>query len=134
MKKNGILNSDISCVLSDLGHTDKIVVADCGLPIPDDVYKIDLALKLGSPSFIETLEEIIKDMQVEKVILAEEIKTNNPELYSKVKQILRVNNINEISFVTHEEFKEKTKDTKAVIRTGEATPYANIILESGVIF
>lgn len=41
MKKNGILNSDISKVLADLGHTDYIVIGDCGLPIPNQVKKID---------------------------------------------------------------------------------------------
>ena len=41
MKKHGILNSSISKVLADLGHTDQIIIADCGLPIPDHVKKID---------------------------------------------------------------------------------------------
>jgi len=48
MKKHGILNSHISKVLTDLGHTDTIVIADCGLPIPDGVARIDLALELGA--------------------------------------------------------------------------------------
>lgn len=74
MKKYGILNSDISKVLSDLGHTDQITIADCGLPIPENVKKIDLALRLGTPSFQEVLEILLEEMQVEKVILAEEIK------------------------------------------------------------
>ena len=32
------------------------------------------------------------------------------------------------------QFKQLTKHAKVIIRTGEATPYANIILQSGVIF
>ena len=44
MKRYGILNSHISKVLSDLGHTDSIVIADAGLPIPEDVHEIDLAI------------------------------------------------------------------------------------------
>ena len=39
-----------------------------------------------------------------------------------------------VTFVSHEAFKEKTAQCKAVIRTGEVTPYANIILCSGVSF
>jgi D-ribose pyranase len=134
MKKNGILNSDISCVLSNLGHTDKIAIGDCGLPIPDDVLKIDISLNIGNPSFISVLEEVLKDMKVEKVYLASEIKDNNPEVLNCTKDILMKNDINDIEYVTHEELKSMLKDVKAVIRTGESTPYANIILQSDVIF
>jgi D-ribose pyranase len=35
MKRYGILNSHISKVLANLGHTDFIVIADAGLPISD---------------------------------------------------------------------------------------------------
>jgi D-ribose pyranase len=131
MKKNGILNSHISEVLSRMGHTDTIVIADCGLPIPDETIRIDLSLKKGTPSFMETLEAVLEDMKIEKVTFAEEIKDNNPEVEEKV-----VNHINGVSvdYVTHEELKQLTKKAKAVIRTGEVTPYANIILHAGVIF
>lgn len=134
MKKLGILNSDIACLLADLGHTDKIAIGDCGLPIPDDVIKIDLALKIGSPKFIEVLEEVLNDMKVEKVILAKEIKKNNPKVLEETGLLLNKNDIDKIEYVTHEDFKDKLYDVKAVIRTGEATPYANIILQSGVLF
>lgn len=131
MKKTGILNSDISKVLSDLGHTDTICIGDCGLPIPDGVKKIDLAIKFGVPSFYSILEEIDKDLVYEKVILAEEIKNNNQELLFNVEFLTK--DI-ETEFVSHEEFKKLTKDCKVIIRTGENTPYANIILQSGVNF
>lgn len=134
MKRLGILNSDIACILANLGHTDKIAIGDCGLPIPDDIVKIDLALKFGSPKFIEVLEEVLKDMKVEKIILAKEIKKNNPKVLEEIGLLTNKNDIAKIEYVTHEEFKEKLYDVKAVIRTGEVTPYANIILQSDVIF
>jgi len=133
MKKAGILNSDISRVLSYMGHTDLIAIGDCGLPIPDEVERIDLALKFGVPSFIETLEAVVNDMKVEKIILAEEIKTQNPKVLDEVEKLFAEQNI-EIEFVSHTELKAITHDCKAVIRTGETTPYANIILQSGCIF
>jgi D-ribose pyranase len=131
MKKNGILNSHISEVLSRIGHTDMIVIADCGLPIPDETIRIDLSIKKGTPSFIETLQAVLEDMQIEKVTLAHEIKENNPDIEGKV-----TNHINgvPVDYVSHEELKQLTKKAKAVIRTGEVTPYANIILHAGVIF
>ncbi|MBS4208156.1 D-ribose pyranase [Bacillus sp. FJAT-50079] len=131
MKLNGILNSDISKVLSDLGHTDWIVIGDAGLPVPEDVKKIDLSLKIGIPSFVEVLQEIVLDMEVESVIVAEEIKKENTE---QLKNIEKIIGNKPIHFVSHAEFKIKTRFAKTIIRTGEATPFSNIILQAGVIF
>ena len=133
MKKLGILNSDISRVLSYMGHTDCIAIGDCGLPIPDEVERIDLALKFGVPTFMETLETVVADMKVEKIVLAEEIKEQNPIVLGKIEEFFKDQEI-EVEFVSHTELKKRTHDCKAVIRTGETTPYANIILQSGCIF
>lgn len=135
MKKNGILNSDISRVLSYMGHTDQIAVGDCGLPIPEETERIDLALKFGVPGFMEVLCEVKKEMKIEKIILAEEIKIKNPEILEQILQLFdRTEEDCEIEYVSHEELKEKTHTCKAVIRTGETTPYANIILQSACLF
>jgi len=133
MKRNGILNSDISRVLSYMGHTDWIAIGDCGLPIPDEVERIDLALTFGEPGFMRTLEIVAGDMKVEKIILAEEIKEKNPEVLNQVKDYFSGQSV-EVEFVSHVELKARTHECKAVIRTGEITPYANIILQSGCIF
>ena len=133
MKKAGILNSEISRVLSYMGHTDLIAIGDCGLPIPDTVERIDLALKFGVPTFMETLEVVVNDMKVEKIVLAEEIKTQNPKVLGEIEALFAGQAI-EVEFVSHSELKILTRACRAVIRTGETTPYANIILQSGCIF
>ena len=133
MKRQGILNSDISRVLSYMGHTDCIAIGDCGLPIPDEVERIDLSLKFGVPGFMETLEVVVNDMKVEKIVLAEEIKTQNPKVLGEIEALFAGQEI-EVEFMSHAELKALTRDCKAVIRTGEITPYANIILQSGCIF
>ena len=133
MKKNGILNSEISRVLSYLGHTDCICIGDCGLPIPDETERIDLALEFGVPTFMKTLEVVAGDMKIEKIVLAEEIKQQNPAVLRQIEALFAGQNV-ETEFVSHTELKEQTKHCKAVIRTGETTPYANIILQSGCIF
>ena len=133
MKRNGILNSDISRVLSYLGHTDCICIGDCGLPIPDEVERIDLALCFGEPTFMRTLEIVAADMKIEKIVLAEEIKTQNPAVLQQVEALFAEQAV-EVEFVSHTELKDRTYDCKAVIRTGETTPYANIILQAGCIF
>ena len=131
MKKNGILNSEIDKVLADLGHTDQIIIADAGLPIPDGVKKIDLALALNDPAFQKVLDLLVEEMVIEEVMLADEIKVGNPKQLEQIQQKLPTQTFN---YVSHEEFKNLSKNAKAIIRTGEATPYSNIILQSGVLF
>lgn len=74
MKKGTVLNSDISSVISRLGHTDTLVVCDAGLPIPKSTTRIDMALTQGVPSFMQVLGVVTNEMQVEAAIIAEEIK------------------------------------------------------------
>ena len=133
MKRHGILNSDISRVLSYMGHTDRICIGDSGLPIPDETERIDLAVKFGVPTFMDVLKEVGDDMKIEKIVLAEEIKENNPKVLAEINEYFAGQEI-EVEFVSHVGLKEMTKECKAVIRTGETTPYANIILQSGCIF
>ena len=129
MKKTKMINSELSYVISQMGHTDSLTIGDCGLPIPAETKRIDLALTHNVPTFIQTLDVILEELCVEEAIIAYEIKVNNPEVYEAIKK--RVSNLQEVS---HEEFKVLTKDSKAVVRTGECSPYANIILKSGVVF
>jgi D-ribose pyranase len=139
MYKSKLFNSEIIQVLSKMGHTDQIAIGDAGLPIPEQAKRIDLALTTGVPSFMQVLELVSGSMQIEKVILAEEILEYNPEIHKKIsKQIKQIEktqkNKIDILYVTHEMLKIQTQDCKAVIRTGECSPYANIVLQSGVIF
>ncbi len=129
MKKNGIINAPISTVISHLGHTDTLAVVDAGFPIPRTTQRIDLALKRGTPGFIETLEVILEEMCVEKAYLANETLTTSPHIYEQIKKLLP-----DIPFemMSHEDLKKRSETTHAVVRTGEFTPYANIILVAGV--
>lgn len=131
MKKTTLLNSELSYVIATLGHTDMLVVADAGLPIPPETERIDLALTKGVPGAVETLRVILEEMKVEKAILAEEVQARNPQFLEAVKALLPGV---PLEFVPHNQFKEITRDARAVVRTGEFAPYANVILCSGVVF
>jgi D-ribose pyranase len=131
MKIQGTLNSHISKILADLGHTDTIVIADVGLPIPAGVPKIDVSLTLGVPSFQDVVDMIIEDMVIEKVIVACELATSNEETSIYLNRKFMEIPIEECS---HEQFKLLTQKAKVIIRTGEAKPYANCILQAGVYF
>lgn len=131
MKKHGILNSSIASVLAHLGHEDYIVISDCGLPIPSSVPRIDLCLRLGAPSFQEVCKLLFHEMIIERAYLAEEIRKQNPLQNDFVQ---RTSDSIPIEYMSHKKFKQMTATAKAIIRTGEATPYSNIILQSGVVF
>lgn len=131
MKKTGILNSDISRVVANMGHMDWLGIGDAGTPVPPETEKIDLAVKAGLPSFSVVLEEILKELSVQKIYVAEEMKSQNPEQLEKIIKILP--NV-EIEFIPHSQLKKNLTRAKAFVRTGEETPYSNVILESGVIF
>lgn len=133
MKKATLLNSNISAVISKMGHMDTLTIGDAGLPIPKGVERIDLAVSKGIPSFECVLEAVLSELQVQKITIASEMKDINPDLYRKLTLEFANQNI-EIVEVPHTQFKELTKVSFAVVRTGEVKPYANIILESGVTF
>lgn len=131
MKKTGLLNGEISEVISKMGHKDTIAIGDAGLPIPDETRRIDLALVKNVPTFIETLKAVLMELNIEEIFIAAETKSQNPQLYN---EILKLVGDVKVSFISHEELKGMLNDCKAVIRTGQETPYSNIILKSGVIF
>jgi D-ribose pyranase len=132
MKKGGILNPAVNKLIAETGHTDYIVVTDAGLPLPENVRtRIDLALKEGTPGFLETLDTILTELTVEKIILAEEIKTVSPQMNEEI--LRRFPGI-PVEYVPHAEFKQTTKQARGFIRSGEFTPYANVILVAGVAY
>lgn len=132
MKRHGHLNREVSRILARMGHTDSIVIADCGLPIPNGVECIDLSLALGEPAFLRVLDTVLADLKVQRAIFASEAREQNPAVMHRA-SMLAGEGV-DVDFVTHERLKELSRLAKAVIRTGEAMPFANVILYSGVIF
>jgi D-ribose pyranase len=133
MKKNGILNAPLSKAVAALGHTDRLIICDSGLPIPQNAEVIDLALTKNVPRFTDALKIILEEFAVEEAVIATEIEVRNKTVFSEINSLM---NGVKIKKVTHEKFKELTRrDCRTIfVRTGEATPYANIILVAGVTF
>ena len=128
MKKIGIINAPISAVIAHLEHSDMLTIADAGLPVPGSVQRIDLALKPGVPGFLETLEVILTEMFVEKAYVSEDILTKSPHIYDGIRKLLGET---PVETLPHPDFKLLSGSTKAIIRTAEFTPFANIILVAG---
>lgn len=130
MKKTTVINSNLSRVIAQMGHYDTLGVGDAGMPVPVGTEKIDLAVTNGLPSFVDVVKNILSELQLQEVYLAEEIKTENPQQLVAIKEIIDV----PIKFIPHDKMKADLSNAKAFVRTGEMTPYANIILVSGVTF
>ncbi len=131
MKKTGVLNQEISQLIASMGHMDKLTICDAGLPIPDYVWRIDLAVTSGLPGFEAVTKAVASELQVQQIILAEELRDKNPELTHAIKDIFKDS---DVVYVPHEEFKRLSTESRAIIRTGECTPFANVMLVSGVTF
>ena len=131
MLKEGILNPQIAKVLADTGHKDYLVVSDAGLPVPKGVERIDLAWKKNEPEYLPVLEMILDKIVVEKAYLANELKTISPEMHKKILE--RLKGI-EIEYIPHIELKGKTELARAIIRTGEFTPYPSVVLVAGCAY
>ncbi|MEV1067295.1 D-ribose pyranase [Streptomyces sp. NPDC050263] len=129
MKKAGILNRHLAGALAELGHGDGVLVCDAGMPIPDGPRVVDLAFLAGVPSFAEIVEGLLTELVVEGATAAEEIRDANPAAAALLGE-----RFPELAFVPHEELKRLTAGARLVVRTGEARPYANVLLRCGVFF
>lgn len=131
MKRSPLLHAELSQVIAALGHGDMLVIGDAGLPIPDGPRRIDLAVARGVPRLDAVLEAVLSEMQVEAVVIADEALRGGanalPGWYPQALGIAP-------QTVSHEEFKRRSAKARAIVRTGECTPYANIMLVAGVSF
>lgn len=129
MKRRGLLNAPLSGALARLGHTDELVVADCGLPVPRDVPVVDLAVTFGVPRFLDVLDVLLGELVVEGATAAREVVDANPACH---RELLR--RFGDLALVDHADLKREAASAALVVRTGEATPYANVLLSCGVPF
>jgi D-ribose pyranase len=132
MKRSGLLHAELNRVIAAMGHTDTLVIGDVGLPVPLGVPCIDLAVLPGTPDFATVFEAVYAELAVESVTVACEIHVHNPAL---VRLAARLGKdglaVNEVS---HDDLKRLSARAVAVVRTGETSPYANVILHAGVTF
>jgi len=130
MKKTQLLNIKLSKLIASLGHGESLVIGDAGLPVPPNVQLIDLALTRGVPGFMRVLETVLSEMCVESHVFSDELLSHNPQIPQQIKNL----GIPDRKTTSHENLKRMTCNAKAVIRTGEFSPYTNIILFAGVLF
>lgn len=131
MKRTPLLHAELSDVIARLGHGDLLVIADAGLPIPDGPRRIDLAVTANVPRLRDVLAAVLSEMQVESAVIADELAPASPAVHA---ELLRQLGITPVATLSHEQFKAATRGARAIVRTGEFSPYANVILRAGVVF
>lgn len=134
MKKTPLLNIALSRLIASLGHGDRVVIGDAGLPVPPGVELIDLALTQGIPDFVSTLRVVLSEMQVESHVLAEEILLKQPPALQVIDELTASGALGQRRLLSHDAFKTLSGQARAIVRTGECQPYCNIVLVAGVTF
>ncbi|MEV7975038.1 D-ribose pyranase [Streptomyces sp. NPDC086519] len=129
MKRAGILNRHLAGALAELGHGHGVLVCDAGMPIPKGPRVVDLAFRAGVPSFAEVLEGLLAELVVEGATAASEVRGANPAAAR-----LLDGHFPDLALVPHETLKDLSAQARLVVRTGEARPYANVLLRCGVFF
>ncbi|MEV5199566.1 D-ribose pyranase [Streptomyces sp. NPDC053720] len=129
MKKAGILNRHLAGALAGLGHGDGVLICDVGMPIPAGPRVVDLAFRAGVPSFAEVLDGLLDELVVEGATAAHEVVEANPQTAR-----LLTDRLPGLAHVPHDELKLLSAGSRLVVRTGEARPYANVLLRCGVFF
>lgn len=99
------------------------------MPIPAGPRVVDLAFRAGVPSFAEVVEGLLEELVVEGATAASEVREANPAAAELLER-----RFTRLAYVPHEELKELSAGARLVVRTGEARPYANVLLRCGVFF
>ncbi len=129
MRSGGLWHPRLAELVVTLGHTETLVVADPGLPVPRDVETVDLVWARGEPSLVPVLGAIVGELVVESALIADDLVDD-----ATVKGIHDVLTGVPLDRTPHRRLKGLARRARAVVRTGEATPYANVVLRAGVAF
>ena len=88
MKEIGIVNRELSRLLSEQGHGDLLMVVDAGFAIPKSADVVDISLTENCPMVIDTLRELKKFFSVEKLIFADKTKEVSPSLFDNITKLI----------------------------------------------
>ena len=128
MLKTGILNPQINSLLSRVRHTNTLVIADRGFPFWPMIETVDVSVVDDVPTVLQLVKAIRPNFQIGRAWMAAEfLKANNAGTRAAFAEALRGV---ELAHQPHVEFKKRIPHAVGLIRTGDTTQYANIILES----
>jgi D-ribose pyranase len=127
MKSTGIINGRLSELLAGLRHTQAFVVTDSGFPLPARVEVVDLAVVYGVPRLSDVLDAILAEVVVQDCVIAVETAVHNPGQSTYLASVLP-----RAEAVSHADLKRlAAEEARFAIRTGECTPYSNVLMRAG---
>ncbi|MFL6079186.1 MAG: D-ribose pyranase [Ornithinibacter sp.] len=130
MKRSGLLHAQLLGHLARLGHTDLVVISDRGLPLPPGAPVVDLALVPGVVDLPTVLDAVLGEVVVQAHTIASEAAGGPFPAWLDE----RADALGRRRVVTHDDLKAMLPGIRLAVRTGEETPYANVVLECGVPF
>jgi len=128
MLRTGILNPAVLSLLARVRHTNTLVIADRGFPFWPQIETIDLSLVDDVPMVAQVLDAILPAVSIGRVFAAEEFRAHN--LPARIEALQTRLGATTLHFEPHLDFKRRVPSAIGLIRTGDTTPYANLILES----
>ena len=128
MLKTGILNPAINHLLSRVRHTNTLVIADRGFPFWPEIETVDISLVDGLPTVLQVLNALRSNFVIGHAMMASEFLDANTESVQQdfAKALAGIT----LTHEAHVEFKKRIPGAIGLIRTGDTTQYANIILTS----
>jgi D-ribose pyranase len=129
MLKQGILNPQILSLLARVRHTNTLVISDRGFPYWPQIETVDLSLVDDIPTVVQVLNAIRPNFNISQIFMAQEFKSGaSPSARDQFSAA--ISGI-PVTFEPHVEFKKRVPHAIGLIRTGDTTQYANMILMSG---
>lgn len=129
MRKDGLWHPALVSELTRLGHGDTVVLADAGLPVPEGTTVIDLVWSRGEPRLVPLLRSVLTEFIFEQATIAGEL-VSLPYGVQMLEQLASL----PVTRVPHSDFKALVSHARLVVRTGEDSPFMNVILHAGVDF
>ena len=128
MKRGGILHPALAHLLASAGHTDFVTVCDRGSPVPLGPERIDLSLVDDLPTVLDVLRAVHAEWFIDRLLITHEMLEVSPARVAELRALLPDVPLEPVS---HLELKRLAAAARATVRTGDTTPYANVIVVSG---
>jgi D-ribose pyranase len=128
MLKSGILNPHLLSLLARVRHTNTLVIADRGFPFWPQIETVDISLVDDLPRVLDVLKAVRANFTAGRAFMAEEFRAASGD--GTQREFAAALAGIPVSYEPHVEFKKRVPLAIGLIRTGDTTQYANMILES----
>lgn len=133
MKHGRILNAELSKAIAMMGHGDLFLVCDAGFPIPLDRWRVDLAITRDLPDLSTTLDLILPELTVEKVLYTDLLTEYNRPLLQRLRALFDGTGAEMEAVPNERMLGDLAQSAKVIVRTGAFTPWGNVGLICGTI-